>query len=98
MAAGARKAERMAVGVPSHCPLLAPVAERLEGALATVEMADPRIPYVDNRRARAVIDAILQGDSDLAAAQLRAHVVVQNERFTDLVALAAGQKPAVPAQ
>jgi DNA-binding FadR family transcriptional regulator len=35
---------------------------------------------------QAIVDAITKGDSDLAAAQLRAHVTVQGERFADLVA------------
>jgi len=35
---------------------------------------------------QAIVDAIVKGDSDLAATQLRAHVTVQGERFADLVA------------
>ncbi len=35
---------------------------------------------------QAIVEAIIKGDSDLAAAQLRAHVTVQGERFADLVA------------
>ena len=56
-AAGARRAERMAVSVPSHCPLLDAVARRLAAAMATTEMHDPQRPYVSNRRARVVHDA-----------------------------------------
>jgi malonate decarboxylase epsilon subunit len=56
-AAGARRAERMAVSVPSHCALLDGVAQQLAAALAAVEMHDPRRPYVSNRRARVVYDA-----------------------------------------
>ena len=54
---GARRAERMAVAVPSHCPLLDAVARRLAAAMATTEMHDPQRPYVSNRRARVVHDA-----------------------------------------
>jgi malonate decarboxylase epsilon subunit len=54
---GARRAERMAVTVPSHCPLLNAVARRLAAAMAPIEMHDPQQPYVSNRRARAVYDA-----------------------------------------
>jgi malonate decarboxylase epsilon subunit len=54
---GAHRAERMAVAVPSHCPLLDSVARRLAVALAAIDMQDPRRPYVSNRRARAVRDA-----------------------------------------
>jgi malonate decarboxylase epsilon subunit len=53
-AAGARKAERLRVGVPSHCPLLEPVADELTRALAPVPLLPPRVPYVSNRRARAL--------------------------------------------
>lgn len=35
---------------------------------------------------QAIVDAIIAGDSDLAATLLRAHVTVQGERFADLVA------------
>ncbi|WP_028311832.1 GntR family transcriptional regulator [Derxia gummosa] len=34
----------------------------------------------------AVVDAILAGDSEAAASRLRGHVIVQGERFADLVA------------
>jgi len=54
---GARRAERMAVAVPSHCPLLNAVARRLAAAMAAIEMHDPQRPYVSNRRARVVHDA-----------------------------------------
>jgi malonate decarboxylase epsilon subunit len=55
--AGARRAERMAVSVPSHCPLLNTVARRLAAAMIAIEMHDPLRPYVSNRRARVVRDA-----------------------------------------
>jgi malonate decarboxylase epsilon subunit len=55
-AAGARKAERMAVSVPSHCPLLADVARSLSQAIATVPIATPEALYVDNGRARPTRD------------------------------------------
>lgn len=35
---------------------------------------------------QAIVDSIIKGDSELAGAQLRAHVTVQGERFADLVA------------
>lgn len=55
--AGARRAERMAVTVPSHCPLLAVVAERLTAAMADIKLCAPLRPYVSNRRARMTCDA-----------------------------------------
>jgi malonate decarboxylase epsilon subunit len=54
---GARRAERMAIAVPSHCPLLDAVSARLAAAMASIEMRDPQRPYVSNRRARVVHDA-----------------------------------------
>ncbi|HEY0746122.1 MAG TPA: malonate decarboxylase subunit epsilon [Steroidobacteraceae bacterium] len=54
---GARRTERLAVSVPSHCPLLNSVAERLATAMHDVAFGLPRIPYVDNRRARIHHDA-----------------------------------------
>jgi malonate decarboxylase epsilon subunit len=54
---GARRAERLAVRVPSHCPLLQPVAERLEQAMAMLTLRPPSMPYVSNRGGRALYDA-----------------------------------------
>ncbi len=54
---GARRAERLAVSVPSHCPLLQPVADRLEQLMAGLTLRLPSIPYVSNRGARPLHDA-----------------------------------------
>jgi malonate decarboxylase epsilon subunit len=54
---GARRAERLAVRVPSHCPLLQAVAERLGRALAGLSLRPPSVPYVSNRGGRALYDA-----------------------------------------
>jgi malonate decarboxylase epsilon subunit len=54
---GARRALRLAVSVPSHCPLLQPVADRLARAMATLPLRPPAIPYVSNRGGRALRDA-----------------------------------------
>ena len=54
---GARRAERLAVSVPSHCPLLQPVADRLEQAMARLALRPPSMPYVSNRGGRALYDA-----------------------------------------
>jgi malonate decarboxylase epsilon subunit len=53
---GARHAERLAVSVPSHCPLLQPVADRLTEAMATLTLRPPSIPYLSNRGARVLYD------------------------------------------
>ncbi len=55
-AAGARKAERLAVAVPSHCPLLAGPAHALAQAIAEIGIAVPGPPYVTNRGARVTRD------------------------------------------
>ncbi len=49
---GCKKAERLAVRVPSHCPLLQGVADVLVEQLATLEAGTVRAQYVTNRRAR----------------------------------------------
>jgi malonate decarboxylase epsilon subunit len=54
---GARRAERLAVNTPSHTPLLAHVADELERALADIAVANARVPYITNRRARATREA-----------------------------------------
>jgi malonate decarboxylase epsilon subunit len=54
---GARRAERLAVSVPSHCPLLQPVADRLAQAMAGLTLRPPSAPYLSNRGGRALYDA-----------------------------------------
>jgi len=54
---GARRAERLAVSVPSHCPLLQPVADRIEQLIAKIPLRPPSATYVSNRGGRALYDA-----------------------------------------
>jgi malonate decarboxylase epsilon subunit len=49
---GARRAERLAVSVPSHCPLLNSVAGALDAAMLAITLSDPTIAYIDNAKAR----------------------------------------------
>lgn len=51
---GARKAERLNVSVPSHCPLLDPVAASLRGMLSTIHLHHPHTLYVGNVTGRAL--------------------------------------------
>jgi malonate decarboxylase epsilon subunit len=51
---GAR-ARRLSVSVPSHCPLLDEVSTRLREAMRRVRLDKPRVPYVGNVRARALL-------------------------------------------
>jgi malonate decarboxylase epsilon subunit len=53
---GARRAKRLDVSVPSHCPLLQPVADRLEELMAGLALRPPSIPYMSNRGGRAAYD------------------------------------------
>ncbi len=47
-AAGARRALRLPVSVPSHCALMKPAAERFADALADVRIEAPSIPVLHN--------------------------------------------------
>ena len=49
---GARKAERLNVAVPPHCPLFQSVSETLQRALDNLDVQNPRIPYISNVRGR----------------------------------------------
>jgi len=59
--AGAGKALRMSVSVPSHCALMEGVATRLQAALAHVKLSPARIPYMGNVGARALRDPLAIG-------------------------------------
>src|ERR1700722_3820206 len=50
---GARKAELLHVTVPSHCPLLSPVADSLRLQLNSMQLKAPKVPYIANMNARA---------------------------------------------
>lgn len=51
---GARKAARLEVSVPSHCPLLEPVAAALRVTLESMKLEQPRLIYIGNVKARAL--------------------------------------------
>jgi malonate decarboxylase epsilon subunit len=51
---GARKVERLHVPVPSHCPLLEPVAASLRTMLRAITIHQPTTVYVGNVTARAL--------------------------------------------
>ena len=52
---GAGLAKRLAVSVPSHCPLLEAPAQRLAQAFAQVSLHTPKIGYLSGSRARPLI-------------------------------------------
>jgi malonate decarboxylase epsilon subunit len=51
---GARRATRLQVSVPSHCPLLEPVAAALRATLARMTLGQPKLLYIGNMRGRAL--------------------------------------------
>jgi malonate decarboxylase epsilon subunit len=51
---GARKAELLDVPVPSHCPLLQPIADSLRVQMEAISVQDPKVIYIANVNARAV--------------------------------------------
>jgi malonate decarboxylase epsilon subunit len=51
---GARKAEQLHVSVPSHCPLLEPVAVALRESLKKMHLQSPNYVYVGNVSARTL--------------------------------------------
>jgi malonate decarboxylase epsilon subunit len=104
---GARKAERLAVSVPSHCVLLEDAAARLVEAAQTVRIDTPRIAYVGNRGARVLrrAEAVREDlatnlrypvrwhDSTIALAELGATVFVEMPPGRTLTQLAAEALP-----
>jgi malonate decarboxylase epsilon subunit len=52
---GAGLAKRLAVSVPSHCPLLEVPAQRLAEAFAKVPLQTPKVGYLSGSRARPLI-------------------------------------------
>lgn len=65
IAAGASKAERLAVSVPSHCSLFDEEAIVMQQAFAKVAMQRPRLTYLSGSTARAMRDPAQIAD-DLA--------------------------------
>ncbi|MGY2262318.1 malonate decarboxylase subunit epsilon [Pseudomonas sp. SDO55104_S430] len=53
---GAGMAKRLAVSVPSHCPLLDAPAKTLAEAFASVKLQTPKIGYLSGSRARPIIN------------------------------------------
>jgi [acyl-carrier-protein] S-malonyltransferase len=52
LAAGARRALKLPVSVPSHCALMRPAAEKLAEVLMDIEIRQPRFPVLHNVDAR----------------------------------------------
>jgi malonate decarboxylase epsilon subunit len=73
--AGARKTERLQVAVPSHCPLLEPVAEALKTTLRGVRLQQPRLIYVSNVGGRSLrhAEAVAEDLANNIARSVRWH-------------------------
>ncbi|SEL34953.1 [acyl-carrier-protein] S-malonyltransferase [Roseivivax marinus] len=81
---GAKRALLLPVSAPFHCALMQPAADRMQTALAEVEIAAPSVPLVANVRAEAVQDAATI--RELLVAQVTGAV-----RWRESVAWMAGQ-------
>jgi [acyl-carrier-protein] S-malonyltransferase len=53
---GGRRSIMLPVSAPFHCPLMAPAAEVMEGALAEILLQPPRVPVVANVTAAPTSD------------------------------------------
>ena len=73
--AGAHKASRLQVAVPSHCPLLEPVAQALRATLTGISLQQPQLIYVSNVRARPLrhTDAVAEDLANNIAHGVRWH-------------------------
>ena len=80
---GIRRATKLAVGAPSHCPLMAAAAARFAVAARAIAWRLPRAPVWQNATARAPVDAGAM--SEALVAQLTAPVL-----WTQTVAALAG--------
>lgn len=54
---GAKRAVLLPVSAPFHCSLMAPAAEKMQQALAEVDMQDPSVPLVSNVLATPITQA-----------------------------------------
>ena len=107
--AGARKAERLAVSVPSHCVLLDDAARELTEAASKITFRAPTIPYINNRGARPLrqADAIRTDlatnlrypvrwhDSTVVLGELGAQVFVEMSPGRTLTQLAEDALPGI---
>ncbi len=82
--AGAKRALKLPVSVPSHCSLMEPAARELAQLLADVEISTPRIPVIHNVNVATLTDP--SGIRDALAQQLYNPV-----RWVETVRRMAGQ-------
>jgi malonate decarboxylase epsilon subunit len=70
LAGGATRVERLAVGVPSHCELLAMQAQAMKAAFDGIALRRPQCTYISGSDSRALFDP-LQIRDDLAGNMAR---------------------------
>jgi [acyl-carrier-protein] S-malonyltransferase len=75
-ALGASRVVLLPVSVPSHCPLMAPAAERLAERLREMRLRRPSVPVVHN------VDALTRHEPEAIAAALAAQLC-QPVRWVD---------------
>jgi malonate decarboxylase epsilon subunit len=107
--AGARKAERLAVSVPSHCVLLDDAARELTEAANKIAFRAPSISYISNRGARPLRQAdairidlatnlrypVRWHDSTIVLGELGAQVFVEMPPGRTLTQLAEDALPGI---
>jgi malonate decarboxylase epsilon subunit len=108
---GARKSEALHVSVPSHCPLLEPVAVALRESLEKMQLQSPNYVYVGNVNARTLRtpDAVAEDlasnvahgvrwyDSVTVLEELGCHLFLEMPPGHVLTQLAKESVPSVPA-
>ncbi len=108
---GAQKADLLDVAVPSHCPLMEPIARSLQQQIAPLELRAPKMVYIANVNARAVRSAegvaldlatnIAHGvrwhDATVVARELGSELFLEMPPGHALSDLLHGSDPAAPA-
>ncbi len=96
-AKGAKRALLLPVSAPFHCSLMCPAAEKMEEALALVEMKAPIVPLVSNVLARPVTDSneirkrLVEQVSSMVRWRESVEWLTNQGEVTQLVELGAGK-------
>lgn len=112
LAQGLRRAELLAVPLPSHCPVMAPVTQQLAQRLAGLSLRAPTRPYLSNAGGRALHDAeairhdlalsvsqpVLWSDATEVMVELGARLFIEMPPGHVLSRLAQASHPNLPSQ
>lgn len=93
---GVKRCVMLPVSGPFHCPLMAPVADVMAEALATVAIRKPRLPLVSNVTANEVADpdtirALLVRQVTGMVRWRESCLYMQSQGITELVEIGAGK-------